>query len=431
MERDQRTAVFLVLVASQALSLLGSRMSALAVALWLFATGGLVTPLALTALAAVLPRLLLAGPAGLLADRADRRRILLAAESAQAFASLLLLADLLAGSFATWHLYLIATLQAAGGAVQEPALQASFTGLLPPEERTRANALQQLAGPLAGVLAPACAGVALATFGVAGAVALDLLTFLVAAAALAVIRLPPLAGPATERRSALAGARAGLRYLGGRRDLLALLGLLGLANAVFLGAYLLYPPYLLLRTGSQALAGALLALIPLGALVGGALVGLAGRRVGSRAILPALGLGGGALVAVGVSRAPLPLGAALLALAISPAFVHAPLATLIQSTVPERLQGRVFAAQGALAQSLTPLVYLGVGPLVDRWLPGWAALAPRFGDRPGDGIGLVFAVGGALVAGLSLGAMARRGRTGGVPPPPRHRSGAASAGVLR
>jgi hypothetical protein len=425
MERDQRRVAFRALVASQALSLLGSRMSALAVALWLFAEGGLATPLALAALAAALPRLLLAAPAGLLADRADRRRILIAAESAQAFASLALLADLLAGTFAAWHLYLIVALQAAGGAVQEPALQASFTGLLPPEERTRANALHQLAGPLAGVLAPACAGVALATVGVAGAVALDLLTFLAAVVALALIRLPPLAGPAPERRSAWADTRAGLRYLGGRRDLLGLLGLLGLANTVFLGAYLLYPPYLLLRTGSQALAGALLALIPLGALGGGALVGLAGRRIDGQAILPALGLGGCALVAVGVSRAPLPLGAALLALAVSPAFVHAPLATLIQSTVPERLQGRVFAAQAALAQSLTPLVYLGVGPLVDRWLPGWAALAPFAADRPGDGIGLLLAAGGALVAAFSLAVLPRpagggrihhRGAEDGEPP---------------
>lgn len=309
MEQNQRRDVFLALVVSQALSLLGSRMSAIAVALWLLAERGHATPLALTALAAALPRLLLAGPAGLLADRADRMRLLLAADAGQALASLLLLGGLLAGTFVVWHLYVIAALQAAGGAAQEPALQASFTRLVPPAERTRANALYQLVGPLAGVLAPALAGMVLATLGVAGAVALDLLSFLVAAAVLAAVRLPPAESQAPALRSLRADAAAGLRYLAGRRDLLALLALLGLANAVFLGAYLLYPPYLLLRTGSQAIAGALLALIPLGALAG-----FWGRCLDRRAIVPTLGLGSCALVAVGLSRTPMALGGALVAL---------------------------------------------------------------------------------------------------------------------
>jgi DHA3 family macrolide efflux protein-like MFS transporter len=396
MEWNRPVGVFLLLVGSQSISVLGSRMSALAVGLWLFAERGAATPLALTALFAILPRLLLGGVAGVLADRRDRRQLMLAAEGIQALASLALLADLLAGSFAVWHLYLLAALQAAGGAVQEPTLQASLARLVPPAERTRANAILQLAGPLAAVLAPPLAALALGSLGVAGVVALDLLTFVVAAAALSAIRIPAVERLPPARPSFLAEAREGLGYLAGRRDLLGTLALLGLANAVFLGAYLLYPPYLLLRTGSQAAAGALLAIIPLGALVGGAAVGLVGRQLGYRGVLPALGLSGGALALVGLSRDPLALAVALAALAITPAFVHAPLAALIQSTVPEGLQGRVFAAQLILAQALTPLAYAGVGPLVDGWL------GPLAGGGPGGAIGLLFVAGGSLVAGLSL-----------------------------
>ena len=153
--------VFVLLLASQSSSLLGSRMSAVAVGLWLFTTTGAVTPLALTALAAVLPRVLFTGPAGLLADHCDRRRVLLGAEVLQALASLLLLLDLVAGTFVTWHLYALTALQAAGAALQEPALLATTTQLVPLAQRTRANALQQLGGPLAAVLAPALAGLVL------------------------------------------------------------------------------------------------------------------------------------------------------------------------------------------------------------------------------------------------------------------------------
>ena len=69
------------------------------------------------------------------------RRVLLGAEVLQALASLLLLLDLVAGTFVTWHLYALTALQAAGAALQEPALLATTTQLVPLAQRTRANAL--------------------------------------------------------------------------------------------------------------------------------------------------------------------------------------------------------------------------------------------------------------------------------------------------
>lgn len=408
MRQKQPAHVVALIIASQAVSLLGSQMSTLAVGLWLFATTGATTPLAFIMVSRVLARLLLAGPAGLLADRADRRFVLLGAEGLQALASLLLLLDLQAGTFHIWHLYGLAALQSAGATVQEPALFATIARLVPPQGYTRVNALQHLSGPLAAMLAPALGGLALTTLGVSGVITIDLLTFVVTVGVLVVVRLPTSQGHAAERRSLRDDARAGLHYLASRPDLLTLFALLGLANMVFLGAYLLYPPYLLQRTGSAALTGALLALIPLGSVVGGGLVALGGPRISTRVVLPALVLSGASLVAVGLGQTPLILGVALGGLAICPAFVHVPLTSLIQQSVPEGLQGRVFAAQTAFAQLLTPVAYVVVGPLVDAVLEpfvgttDWHLVTQLVGSGAGSGIGLLLVLGGLAVVVFGL-----------------------------
>lgn len=175
MRQKQPARVVALIIASQAVSLLGGQMSTLAVGLWLFATTGAATPLAFIALSRVLARLLLAGSAGLLADRADRRLVLLAAEGLQALASLLLLLDLQAGTFHIWHLYGLAALQSAGATVQEPALFATIARLVSPQSYTRVNALQHLSGPLTAMLAPALSGLALTALGVSGVITIDLL----------------------------------------------------------------------------------------------------------------------------------------------------------------------------------------------------------------------------------------------------------------
>lgn len=100
-----------VLTLTQALSLLGSRMSAVAVGLWVFARTGEATPLLLAAFFAELPLLLVGGLAGWLADRYDRRLVLVVGDAGQALGTAVLLASVLSGGFRLWHLYAASGLQ--------------------------------------------------------------------------------------------------------------------------------------------------------------------------------------------------------------------------------------------------------------------------------------------------------------------------------
>ena len=119
--QEGRLRTLYLLTLTQALSLLGSRMAAVAVGLWVYARTGQATPLLLAAFFAELPVLALGGLAGILADRVDRRWVLVLGDAGQALGTVALLASVLAGEFRLWHLYAASGLQGLFVAVQAPA----------------------------------------------------------------------------------------------------------------------------------------------------------------------------------------------------------------------------------------------------------------------------------------------------------------------
>jgi MFS family permease len=371
-----------------------------------------VTPLALVALAAVLPRLLALPLAGVLTDRWNRRFVLVLADSGQAVGTVVLLASLALEQFQLWQLYVVTLVQAGFATFHEPAFYALTTHLIPAHARVRANALAQLAGPASGIVAPALAGWLYTVIGVVGVIGLDLMTFVVAVGGIVLVRIPqPVqsSGANSAHTPFWHAVKEGVSYLRQRRDLGVLFLLLGVVNGIFLGTYLLHLPYLLLRVGDPALVGSLLGIMHTGALCGGLALGVwGGLRSRIHTMLGALLLSGMCLILVGMSRSPLLLGMTLFGIMFCPPFVHAPLMALIQDSVPSAFQGRMFALLGLLSQALTPLAYLGVGPLVDSILepavgrPGWRVVAPLVGDAAGAGMGLLMLIGGSVVVLVTL-----------------------------
>ena len=153
---------YYVLLLAQAVSLLGSQVSGLAVSIAIFRQTGHATPLALVAFFSAAPRIVLGGSAGAMADRFDRRRIMLLANVGYVVASALLLASFASGAFRLWHLYLLVLGSATCAAIEAPAFQASVAMLVPDSHRDRANAIGMVRrGRIAGVLAPTVSWTAL------------------------------------------------------------------------------------------------------------------------------------------------------------------------------------------------------------------------------------------------------------------------------
>lgn len=398
---------FYTLILTQTFSLIGSRMTDLALSIYIYNQTGDVTPLALVAVFAILPQVIGASFAGVLADRWDRRYVMILSDAGQALGTVILLVAFATGNFQIGLLYAVAFIKALFGIFQAPAFQASVTMLVPDAKREQANALQMLTGPMAGVIAPALTGGLYALVGISGIIAIDLITFLAAVGVVALVRIPRPAQ--TEAGKALSGSVwkemiGGMRYLWSWRSLFLLTLHISLVNFLFAAAMLLYTPYLLARTQSEATMGVLLAITDFGMIVGGIVIGVwGGTRPRIHTIMIGILASGAMMALVGMAQTPVALGATLVLLTLPVPMINAVAMSLMQAKVPPDIQGRVFAVLGQMSMLLMPLAYLLVGPVVDNVFepavgaPGWERVAPLVGGEAGAGMGLIMVFAGVLI----------------------------------
>lgn len=367
-ERPMRP--FLVLWSGQALSLIGSQAVQFALVWWLTAETGSATVLATATLVGLLPPVVLGPAIGALVDRWDRKRVMLAADGSVAAASLALAGLFAAGVAATPHVLALLFLRALGGAFHAPAMTASTSLMVPERHLTRVQGLHQsLQGVLAIVAAPLGA-LLLATFPMAGVMAVDVATALPALLTLAAIRVPrpPRAGElaAGSLRSEIV---AGLRYLAGRRGHALLVAGAALVNALVVPAFALLPLLVLERLDGGAIElGWLTSALGAGMIAGGVALGAWGgfrRRIATAlAAMIALGL---AVAAVGwtpTSSFAWAL-AALTGVGLVVPLVNGPIFAILQATIAPELQGRVFALVASLAGAAAPLGLLFAAPVAE------------------------------------------------------------------
>lgn len=409
-----RLRTFYILVVTQGLSLIGSRMSSIAIGIRVFAETGDAAPLLLTSFFNELPAMLGSSAAGVLVDRWDRRRVMILTDAGQALGSLLLVASFLSGAFQLWHLYAIALLNGVFAMFQEPAKSAAITMLVPDDHRDRANAVQSMLFPLAGVIAPALTGLLYGLIGIAGIVTIDMLTF--AAAVVVVSRLHIPRPAQTEEARAISGGfwrelAGGWRYLQTRPGLRVLVIYFTLMNFLLNGPLELSIPYLMTITSSETITGLVLAANSLGGFIGAGVLAARGaanrRRSRIHTVMPAFVVVGLMFLVHGATRSPLVLAASIFIL-IAGLQVWALYTSILQVKTPPDMQGRIFAVVNQLGYLGATTSFLLIGPLVDNVLepavhtPAWNTFAPIVGSQPGAGMGLVLVATGVIIITLTL-----------------------------
>jgi MFS family permease len=405
-QRGART--FYALAAAQTVSQIGSTMSFLAVGIYLYERTGQATPLVLLSLFLLLPILVASGFAGVLADRYDRRRLMIIGDTGAAIGSLALVIILSSGNFQLWHVYAAALWQGVFSTLQRPAFEASVSQLVPEGERQRANAILQMGKPVSILIASALTGLLYVAIGVIGIFGIDLLSFLVAVVTTLIVRIPMpkrTEGDTTAHPSMVKAWRDGLNFLWSRRPLFIIVVLGAVIGFLISSTYALLTPYVLERTGSEFMLGILNAITSVGGVVGAIVIGVWGgfkRRIDTILIVMMLVLL--ATAVFGMNQSLMVMGAALFIAMMGVTAANATLMTLLQSKVPGDMQGRVFAIFTQLSLVLTPFGYLLIGPLADQVFtplartPGWTdgTLGTLFGTGAAAGMGVLFAIAGAL-----------------------------------
>ncbi len=410
MQKKQPTGMlaFTIVWIGQAISLLGTSMSAFALTIWAYQLTGKATALALAGFFHVTPLLIMSPIAGAIVDRSNRKFMMMISDLASGLATSAILLLFLAGQLQIWHLYIANAVTGTFQTFQWPAYSAAITMIVPKKHYARAHAMNDLAGNSSGIFAPLLAGALLPLIGLGGILGIDVITFIAAIGTLLAVHIPQPEASAEglqSRGSLLQEAAYGFRYIFSRPSLLGLQTVFLVGNFFSSIAYTLVPPMILARTGSNALIfGSVQTAGAIGGVVGGLVMSAWGgsrRKVdGVLAGWALSGLFGASLL--GLGRA-LPLWA-------SGSFLGAFLVPLInssnqaiwQSKVAPDLQGRVFATRRLIAWFVTPLATLIAGPLADYvFEPGlnpgssvpWSGLlSATFGWLVGQGAGAGMAV---------------------------------------
>lgn len=403
---SQKTRTFYTIILTQTLSMIGSRVSSLALGIWLYAETGNATPLALVAFFTMFPSVVMQGFAGVLADRWDRRYVMALSDAGQAVATILLLILFISGQFAIWHLYIVVFIQALFGVFQGPAFTASVTMLIPDEQRDRANAIMQMTGPSAGIIAPVIAGLLFVSVGVVGAIILDLITFSVAVIVILAVKIPR--PRKTQEGAELSGSvwqemLGGLRFMWQRKGLFWLIMSAMVLNFVLNMSGVLITPYLLERTGSEAAYGIIMAVFNSGAIAGAIAMGAwGGTRPRIYTIIGGVIAMSISVIFFGMAQSAVYLAIATFFILFPNMFANISLQSILQAKVAPDVQGRVFGAIGQLAMLISPIALLIAGPLADKVVaplvdqPVWDTVAPLVGTGAGAHYGLIFLVSGLV-----------------------------------
>ena len=280
---------------------------------------------------------------GALADRHDRRRLLLADQVALVATAGLLAAGAFLGSPPIVFLYVLGGLLAGFGAVQNVVRSAIIPNLVAPELVNPAIALHFGLNQLTYVIGPGLGGIVIGVAGVGAAYALDAVSCLaMVAAAAAMAPQPPLGRAGEERLPVLRSIAEGLRFVRGNQALLGSFAIdllamtFGMPRALF--AVLSVSVY---HAGAEG-AGLLYASVAAGATVGALTTGWLGhaRRLGLVTIW-AVTVWGAAIALAGLVPSMWP-AAALLAIAGAADSVSAVCRSAInQGVTPDRLRGRM------------------------------------------------------------------------------------------
>src|ERR1700722_14190388 len=173
-----------------ATSMLGTSMSAVAIAFAVLASGGTATSLGFVFAANIAPMVTVMLGGGVLADRLGRRPVMLTADVARCAAQGALAVTLFLGHPHIWLFVVAAFVVGTGNAFFQPALSALPVQLAPRDQLGNANALFGIVQPAAEVAGPALAGIVIAVGSPAAAIAVDAGSYAASALALAFLSFP-------------------------------------------------------------------------------------------------------------------------------------------------------------------------------------------------------------------------------------------------
>jgi MFS family permease len=377
-------------ISGQAISLTGTWMQMTAQAWLVLTLTGSSVDLGLIVALQTLPVLLLGPYGGVIADRVDKRRVMVILQSAMGIQALALGLLTVTGVVTVWEIGVLAALLGLNNAFENPARQSFMSEMVGADRLRNAVTLNSVLVNVARTVGPAIAGILIATVGVGVCFLVNAASFVAVVTSLVTLDLAAL-HPSPPVVRAAGQLREGLRYIARNRELAVPLAMMALVGCLAYEFQVSLP--VMARSGLHAGAtgfGFMTSAMGIGAVFGGLLVAWRGTT-GVRPLVIAAGAFSLALALAALAPS---LGVELVALALvgwaSISFMSTGNATLQLTAEPE-MRGRVMSLWFVAFQGSPPIG----GPIV-----GW--LMAEAGARAGLGAGAATCLFVALLGLLAL-----------------------------
>ena len=391
MRKQSHFPKFLLLWVGELIFAVGGGLTSFGLGVYVFQQTGSAASMALVTLLAFLPTLLLSVPAGVLADRYDRRLLMMLGDGCSALGILYILLCMTQGQAALWQICIGVFVSSTFSALLEPSYRATVTDLLTKEEYSKASGLVSLAGSARYLISPVLAGALLAVSDIKLLLIIDICTFFPTVFAAAFVRKGIARKVMEHQDSFMDSLRQGWQAVTGNRGILILITV-SAALTCFMGTFQILAQPLILDFANSTTLGIGETVCASGMLVSSLFLGAKGiREVYVKKLCLSLLAAGIGMVGFGLRENIYFICLfGFLFFATLP-FANNCLDYLVRVNISDDLQGRAWGLIGFLSQIGYVVAYGAAGAMAD-------GIAARFQISVGRG-----AAWGIMVAGVLLG----------------------------
>ena len=358
---------FLLLWGASLISTSGSGMSSFALGIFMYQKTGMSTMAGLIILAGFLPGLLLSPFAGALADRHDRRLLIMLGDglSIIGLACILFSLQFLDSKLLIGGILLGAAISSAFSSLVEPSFRATISDLLEKDEYTKASGMVQLIPASRYLLSPVLAGLVLSIASIHSVLLLDILTILITLPITYIVRKEMQGTHKKTKENLKEDLKLGFRIIYDNKGLW-LLVMLGVLVSFCLGTIQTLMIPMLLSFGGESFVGFATTISAFGMLAGGLILSKVSIKKGFANVLQYALLGMGiAMIAFGWGQNKLLVCIFGFCLFLSLPFANTVMDYLVRITVPTIHQGKAWGLIGLISQVGYVVAYASVGGFVD------------------------------------------------------------------
>ncbi|MBU4440183.1 MAG: MFS transporter [Acetobacterium sp.] len=402
---------FMILVAGEFISSIGSGLTDFGLAIYVLTFTGSVAATGIFSICAFLPSILLAPVGGVLADRYDRRLMMILGELFSGLGLVICLVSVMSASPSIVVICIGVGVSSIFTALTEPAFKATMTDLLSEEDFARGGGMVQIANSAKLIISPALAGLLLQVTTVSTLIIIDMLTFFTTVLIIAIVKNGMVTKPRSD--AALSFTREmkeGIAAIRSKSGMMTIIVIMTIAVFCLGFVQILSKPLVLALAGETEL-GILTTIIALGMMAGSILISCL-KQTKSYGRMLAIGLSGcGTFFAlIGVSENLFLIAAFGFMMFVFMPAIQIGAEVLIRKNLANEVQGRAFGLIGLITQMGYILAFIASGLLSDYlfepFMSGNSVLAMNIGAVIGAGAGrgnaLLIVITGVALASVGI-----------------------------